>query len=275
MRTAFDAFFSQSTFDHVQGCNLAIQHQAFRPLNDGGTKESHLRRDQVQFEGLANGEGCGTPLLFQPVAGRHKTGRRPGMAAPASRWHNGDVDPAALIEMLYRGKTRKSGEPAATHFYAVRDLLAAAGVEQKTILTAALLHDVLEDTALSEEYLRLRFGRRTAAVVRLLSKQRLWHTAYAKAKSNIDEMGNVWHEYPEVILIKLADRLHNVQTIRGFRPAKRREYLAETSTLLVPFFEQVLARHRLEDLHTPGARLLARLNDEVARQRRALLRSAS
>ncbi len=146
-----------------------------------------------------------------------------------------------LIDYLYKGRKRKNGEPYARHSYAVRDILAEQGVNDPTVLAAALLHDVLEDTYISREYLVLRFGRKIARIVHLLSKNPAWHTGYCRMKSNIDEMELLWRRYPETVLIKIADRLHNIRTIKGFSAAKQQEYLAETEHMLLPFFRRIAA----------------------------------
>lgn len=194
-----------------------------------------------------------------------------GLAEACWLGHTPVVDAAALVGLLYRGKTRPTGEPAVSRFHAVRGLLAGAGVRERPALDAALLQDVLEDAALSEAYLRLRFGRRTAALVRLLSGRKSWHTGFARARSVLDEMASAGS--PEAILIDLADRLHDVRKLHKLRPVERREILHETEELFLPFFERALADRRLGPRRAAGRQLLARLRGEVARQRAALVPS--
>lgn len=174
-----------------------------------------------------------------------------------------------FLDRLYQQKRRKTGEPAVNHLYAVRQLLVEQGVDDDEVLTAALLHDVLEDTDLSRDYLSLRFGDRVAHIVNLLSKKEMWNTSYCRMKSAMDEMEAEWTEYPEAIVIKMADRLHNLMTIHGFDAEKQKEYLAETEETLMPVFELILEKVPLERYRIPVSNLyeqLDRLNRTLRHQ---------
>lgn len=176
-----------------------------------------------------------------------------------------------LLEHLHQGQKRKDGSAYTTHLYAVREILETAGVTDKTLLAAALLHDILEDSALSKEYLALKFGERVADIVEFLTKNAAWNTAYCRMKSNLDEMETIWMDYPEAILIKMADRLHNLRTITGFTLAKQREYLTETTDCLMPLFVTIGNRNH-RGFKKYIQRLLPQLQQEIAQiaQRLAL-----
>ena len=166
-----------------------------------------------------------------------------------------------MIEFVYRHKKRKTGEGYVTHLYAVKRILQEEGVSDPTILNAALLHDVLEDTQIPKEYLAIKFGKRVADIVWVLSKDSRWKTDYCKMKSNLDEIA--MEKYPAAMLIKMADRLHNLQTIHGFLPEKQQEYLDETKQMLVPVFKNLINKMCLGELRNYGVSILRKLNQEI------------
>ncbi|MDF2379601.1 MAG: HD domain-containing protein [Candidatus Gracilibacteria bacterium] len=168
-----------------------------------------------------------------------------------------------FIEKLYYGKKRKTGHPFTSHMYAVKQALVNLGVSDEEVLEAALLHDVLEDTDLSKNYLALRFGERVAHIVYLLSKRDVWNTGYCKMKSNMDEMESAWIQYPEAIIIKMSDRLHNLQTIQGFSVPKQREYIQETHETLLPVFKMILEKVPLETYKKVVESLYGQLKKEL------------
>ncbi len=169
----------------------------------------------------------------------------------------------AFLEHIYKGQKRKTGENYTSHLYATKKILEEAGVTDETILKAALLHDIIEDTQISKEYLILKFGASVVRILELLSKEDMWHTSYCRAKANLDAMEASWVNYPEAILIKMADRLHNLQTIEGFGLKKQGSYLAESKNLLLPLFKGVLVRNNLGYLRNPIIKLLDRLECEI------------
>jgi len=142
-----------------------------------------------------------------------------------------------FLDYLYGGKKRKNGEPAVSHCYAVRDILKAEGIREESILLAALLHDVIEDHYIHYEYVALRFGEKIARLVELLSKNPAWNTSYCRMKSAMDEVEKSWADHPEAVLIKMADRLHNLRTAEGLKLNKRHAYVTETYEILIPLFE--------------------------------------
>lgn len=180
------------------------------------------------------------------------------------------MDIEAFIEHIYKGKKRKTGENSTSHMYATRDILKSVGVKEETILNAALLHDIIEDTTISREYLILKFGSNMVKLLDLLSKDEMWHTSYCRIKGSLDEMEASWVNYPEAILIKMADRLHNLQTIEGFRTEKQERYINETEELLIPLFEKILNKNNLGYYKESISKLLERLHEEVKKIKKRL-----
>lgn len=169
-----------------------------------------------------------------------------------------------LIEILHSGQKRKNGEPYTSHPYAVSNILEESGVTDKTVLDAAILHDILEDNPkISREYLKHKFGEKIATLVDLISKDPTWNTSYCKMKSNLVHMEIEWMNHLEVVLIKMADRLHNLQTIGGFAKRKQKEYLEETKECLMPLFQEVLKRNHLGHLKKIMETLYKNLTTEI------------
>ena len=168
-----------------------------------------------------------------------------------------------FLESIHKGQKRKTGENYTSHLYAVRDILAEEGVCEKTILNSALLHDVLEDGGISKEYLSFRFGEKVSAIVEAVSKDTSWNTAYCKTKSYLDSIESSLAEHPESVLIKMADRLHNLRTIDGFSLKKKKEYLNETKECFIPLFEAVIRDTKIGTLKKALESLLKKLRNEV------------
>ena len=155
----------------------------------------------------------------------------------------------ALIEHIHRKQKRKTGEPYTSHLYAVREILQNEGITNQTTLNAALLHDSIEDCPnVTREYLATIFGKRLAEIVAIISKNQSWNTRHCQNKNYVDTMEASWPEYPEVVLIKMADRLHNLRTIEGFNSRKQYKYLKETKELLLPMFLRIIAINNSGDL---------------------------
>jgi len=139
-------------------------------------------------------------------------------------------------EGVHRGQKRKTGHPFITHPLGVANILYEAdGTED--MICVALLHDVVEDADISIRDLTDLFGKRIAKLVELLSKEKCWRTSYCRVKSNLNEIKDVWEEYPEAIVVKMADRLHNIQTLGGFSSSqKNRNILWKQKKFFFLFF---------------------------------------
>ncbi|MFH1151268.1 MAG: bifunctional (p)ppGpp synthetase/guanosine-3',5'-bis(diphosphate) 3'-pyrophosphohydrolase [Actinomycetota bacterium] len=157
-----------------------------------------------------------------------------------------------FAERSHEGQYRKSGDPYIEHPVAVATILAELELDPDT-LSAALLHDVIEDTSLTIADIRAEFGDGIAEVIDGLTKLDRFKFASAEEQQaeNIRKMLIAMASDVRVILIKLADRLHNMETISALPPARRREIASETLEIYGPLahrFGISQVRWRLEDL---------------------------
>ncbi len=148
----------------------------------------------------------------------------------------------------HQGQRRLSGEPYIYHPLAVARILAEMRLDHQT-LVAAILHDVIEDTETAKEQLAELFGAEVAELVDGVSK--LTHIEFetkAEAQAeNFRKMMLAMVQDIRVILIKLADRLHNMRTLGVMRPDKKRRIAKETLEIYVPIATRLgLNRIRLE-----------------------------
>jgi len=129
----------------------------------------------------------------------------------------------------HAGQMRKSGEPFITHPLEVAAILARLNLDTATI-QAALLHDVVEDSSVSLREIRERFGEEVAALVDGVTKLgKIKFSSLAEAQSqNLRKMLIAMAKDIRVILIKLADRLHNMRTLDALPEEKRLRKAIET-----------------------------------------------
>ena len=136
-------------------------------------------------------------------------------------------------DIAHSGVTRKSGEPYILHPIAVSCILAHMRLDAETLM-AALLHDVIEDTDFTKEDISQQFSRTVAELVDGVTK--LSHSSdkeYNKAAS-FRKILQATLQDPRVIIIKLADRYHNMTTLEALRPDKRARIAQETFDIFVP-----------------------------------------
>ena len=136
---------------------------------------------------------------------------------------------------MHLGQVRKSGEPYISHPIAVAEMCADWKLDVQAI-QAALLHDVMEDQDVKKEELIERFGAPVATLVDGLSKlEKIEFQSQIEAQAeNFRKMLLAMASDVRVILIKLADRLHNMRTLEHMTPAKKRRIAAETMEVYVP-----------------------------------------
>jgi guanosine-3',5'-bis(diphosphate) 3'-pyrophosphohydrolase len=136
---------------------------------------------------------------------------------------------------MHLGQVRKSGEPYISHPIAVAEICADWKLDAQAIM-AALLHDVMEDQDVKKEELIERFGAPVATLVDGLSKLEKieFQTLIEAQAENFRKMLLAMASDVRVILIKLADRLHNMRTLEHMTPAKKRRIAAETMEVYVP-----------------------------------------
>ncbi|HTL77042.1 MAG TPA: bifunctional (p)ppGpp synthetase/guanosine-3',5'-bis(diphosphate) 3'-pyrophosphohydrolase [Casimicrobiaceae bacterium] len=138
-------------------------------------------------------------------------------------------------ESAHRGQFRKSGEPYITHPLAVASILSEWRLDAVG-LAAALLHDVMEDTSVKRSEIETRFGKPVAAIVDGLSKldQIEFATREDAQAESFRKMLLAMARDVRVILIKLADRLHNRRTLDAMAPGHRRRIARETMDIYAP-----------------------------------------
>jgi guanosine-3',5'-bis(diphosphate) 3'-pyrophosphohydrolase len=136
---------------------------------------------------------------------------------------------------MHLGQVRKSGEPYISHPIAVAEICADWKLDAQAIM-AALLHDVMEDQDVKKEELIERFGAPVATLVDGLSKlEKIEFQSLIEAQAeNFRKMLLAMASDVRVILIKLADRLHNMRTLDFMTPAKKRRIASETMEVYVP-----------------------------------------
>lgn len=157
-----------------------------------------------------------------------------------------------FAEEAHRKQVRSSGEPYVTHPIAVAGLLADFHMDPETIM-AALLHDVMEDTAIDKTEMSSKFGTAVAELVDGVSKlTQIKFESKAEAQAeNFRKMLLAMVRDVRVILIKLADRLHNMRTLGSLAPEKRRRIAQETLDIYTPLASRLgmhSLRIELEDL---------------------------
>ncbi|MBP8227678.1 MAG: bifunctional GTP diphosphokinase/guanosine-3',5'-bis pyrophosphate 3'-pyrophosphohydrolase [Pararheinheimera sp.] len=170
----------------------------------------------------------------------------------------------ALVQQAYivardahAPQIRSSGEPYITHPVAVTSILAEMRMDYETLM-AALLHDVIEDTPVSKDDLSRMFGETVAELVQGVSK--LDKVKFKDIKefevTNLQKMFMAMTQDIRVILIKLADRTHNMRTIGALKPEKRRRIARETLELYAPIANRLGIHNIKNELENWGFRAL-------------------
>jgi len=192
----------------------------------------------VADPGFASDEGTLIPLeMHTPV----------DLSDDLERFHNKlsaylKPDEVARIESAYVfgntahfGQFRSSGDPYISHPLAVAETLADWHLDPQA-LTAALLHDVMEDTAIPKQEIADKFGKPVAELVDGVSKiDRIENQSFEEAQAeNFRKMLLAMARDVRVILIKLSDRLHNMRTLGAVLPQKRRRIARETLDIYAP-----------------------------------------
>jgi len=152
----------------------------------------------------------------------------------------------------HEGQLRRTGEPYVTHPIAVADITADLGLDEPTIV-AALLHDAVEDTGVTTKWLAEEFGEQVAAVVDGVTKlDRLeFDSKEAQQAATIRKMFIAMARDWRVLLIKLADRLHNMRTISVMPMNRQRAIAQETLDVYAPLAHRLgvqQVKWQLEDL---------------------------
>ena len=223
---------------------------------------------------------------------KSSTGARPSSSPAISHHHSADTNASADFSILapqlaylapadielvrdafyvsrdaHAGQFRKSGEPYISHPLAVAGILAGWHLDAQA-LSAALLHDVVEDTAATTEDIQLRFGKAVAHLVEGVSKlDRLSFASEEHAQAeNFRKMLLAMAQDVRVILIKLADRLHNMRTLGDLPSEKRKRIAAETLEIYAPIANRLGLHALYQELDDLGFRYLYPTRHRVVMQ---------
>ncbi|MFC3283934.1 RelA/SpoT family protein [Litchfieldella rifensis] len=184
-------------------------------------------------------------------------------------------------EQAHDGQRRRSGEPYVTHPLAVANILANMHMDHQSLM-AAMLHDVIEDTGVSKDALALQFGEPVAELVDGVSKltQITFEDKAVAQAENFQKMVLAMSKDIRVIIVKLADRLHNMRTLGALRPEKKRRIARETLEIYARIASRLginTIRVELEDLsfqalHPMRAERIKRAVSKARGHRRSTIR---
>ncbi|MFR9798893.1 RelA/SpoT family protein [Streptomyces sp. MS06] len=170
-----------------------------------------------------------------------------------------------VAERWHRGQKRKSGDPYITHPLAVTTILAELGMDPPTLM-AGLLHDTVEDTEYGLDDLRRDFGDVVALLVDGVTKLDKVKFGEAAQAETVRKMVVAMAKDPRVLVIKLADRLHNMRTMRYLKREKQEQKARETLEIYAPLAHRLgmnTIKWELEDL--AFAILYPKMYDEIVR----------
>lgn len=240
--------------------------------------------DDVQATGAPAALGESTDAAVDPATGstgrvRARLARLSGRSAPAypalepvlqavrtnhPKAELGPIEQAYVVaEKAHRGQLRKSGDPYITHPVAVATILAELGMTPST-LVAALLHDTVEDTDYSLEQLRKEFGPEVAMLVDGVTKLDKVTYGDAAQAETVRKMVVAMSRDIRVLVIKLADRLHNARTWKFVAASSAEKKARETLEIYAPLAHRLgmnTIKWELEDLSF--ATLYPKVYDEI------------
>ena len=207
--------------------------------------------------------------------------------AVARHYPQADLEPLRqafeLAELAHHGQTRVTGEPYVTHPLASAQILADIGIDPVAV-TAAILHDVPEDTDYTLSDLEERFGAEVAQLVDGVTKLSKFstHSHEEQQAENIRKMFLAMADDIRVVLIKLADRLHNMRTLYALPSEKQSRIARQTLEIYAPLAERLgiwSVKWELEDLafktlEPESYRELARMLDTRRKSRETFIHRA-
>jgi GTP pyrophosphokinase len=228
------------------------------PRTDGDVPRRRVRDRLARRIVAGQRSGLVRPVL-EPLAALHRQSHPKADLVLLQRAYD-------VAEAAHANQKRKSGDPYITHPLAVATILAGLGMDTTT-LVAALLHDTVEDTGATLESITTDFGPEVAHLVDGVTKidKVKFGDAGAQAET-IRKMIVAMARDPRVLVIKLADRLHNMRTLRFLPPEKQEKKARETLEILAPLAHRLgmnTIKWELEDL--AFATLYPKRYDEIVR----------
>jgi len=203
-------------------------------------------------------KGAATPVELEPLLKTLRTNHPKADTRIVQRAYE-------TAERNHRGQFRRSGDPYITHPLAVATIVAELGMEEPTIC-AALLHDTVEDTALGLDDVRRDFGEEVTMLVDGVTKlDKVKYGESAEAET-IRKMVVAMARDAKVLILKLADRLHNVRTLQWLPPDKQQRTAKQTLEIYAPLAHRLgmnTIKWELEDLSF--ATLYPKRFDEIVR----------
>ncbi|MER7844775.1 bifunctional (p)ppGpp synthetase/guanosine-3',5'-bis(diphosphate) 3'-pyrophosphohydrolase [Kitasatospora sp. NPDC096077] len=249
-----------------------------RPTPSGATpaRPTPTSSRQLAPVGRGSGTGGGMRARLARLGGQRSSVLNPVLEPlfRSIRANDPKADPAllrdierayAVAEKWHRGQKRKSGDPYITHPLAVATILAELGMDAPTLM-AGLLHDTVEDTDYGLETLRKDFGDSVALLVDGVTKLDRVKFGEAAQAETVRKMVVAMAKDPRVLVIKLADRLHNMRTMRYLKREKQEKKARETLEIYAPLAHRLgmnTIKWELEDL--AFAILYPKMYDEIVR----------
>ncbi|MER6298490.1 bifunctional (p)ppGpp synthetase/guanosine-3',5'-bis(diphosphate) 3'-pyrophosphohydrolase [Kitasatospora sp. NPDC001539] len=248
-----------------------------RPTPSGATPARPAPTSSRQTAPVGRGSGTGgVRARLARLGGQRSTVLNPVLEPlfRSIRANDPKADPAllrdierayAVAEKWHRGQKRKSGDPYITHPLAVATILAELGMDAPTLM-AGLLHDTVEDTDYGLETLRKDFGDSVALLVDGVTKLDRVKFGEAAQAETVRKMVVAMAKDPRVLVIKLADRLHNMRTMRYLKREKQEKKARETLEIYAPLAHRLgmnTIKWELEDL--AFAILYPKMYDEIVR----------
>lgn len=163
-------------------------------------------------------------------------------------------DALAVASELHKGQKRRDGSDYISHLLSVVNILKTAGFIDEELLVAAILHDVCEDTKLSNLELSNRFGERVGHVVNSLSKNRKpQYEEGPVVESKISSFGKFSYRFwlyinrfalgamddHYIMFIKMADQIDNLSTMEHFSEVKKRRKIDEVEECFIPIYDKI------------------------------------
>ncbi len=228
------------------------------PVDADVTGPPSGRRVRARLARLTAAKATGIPPVLEPLT-------RTIRASHPKADLRAIVKAYEVAEQCHEGQKRRSGDPYITHPLAVTTILAELGMDTTT-LVAALLHDTVEDTRYTLEDVRRDFGEDVGHLVDGVTKLDKVQFGDAAEAETIRKMVVAMARDPRVLVIKLADRLHNMRTLRWLKQEKQERIAKQTLEIFAPLAHRLgmnTLKWELEDL--AFATLYPKRYDEIVR----------